>query len=124
MCMSYSSQLFENKPPSEVVSRRRTENAKEKWTVHPVFNGARVARSLVFCVMFGRSLFVFLTIVLYVLRITASGYLPLVSSNFSFVPLYNTTHINNELCLKHKLYLLLLILVTQERGREQFKGVA
>jgi hypothetical protein len=124
MCMSYSSQVFENKPPSEAVSRRRTKNAKENGQFTPVFNGAHVARSLVFCVMFCRSLFVFLTIVLYVLRITASGYLPLVSSNFSFVPLYNTTHINNELCLKHKLYLLLLILVTQERGREQFKGVA
>jgi hypothetical protein len=73
--------------------------------------------------MFCRSLFVPLTIVLYVLRITASGYLPLVSSNFSLFSLLNTTNINNELCLRH-IYLLMLILVTQERGREQFKGVA
>jgi hypothetical protein len=37
--------------------------------------------------MFCRSLFVPLTIVLYVLRITASGYLPLVFSNFSLFSL-------------------------------------
>ena len=85
--MSYSSQFFENKPPSEAVSGRRTDNAKENGQFSPVFSGARVARSLVFCVMFCRSLFVLLTIVLYVLRITASGYLPLVSSNFSFFSL-------------------------------------
>jgi DNA-binding XRE family transcriptional regulator len=86
MCMSYSSQVFENQTLSEAVSRR-TENAKENGQFSLVFNGARVARSLVFCVMICRSLFVFLTIVLYGLRITASGYLPLLSSSFSFFSL-------------------------------------
>ena len=84
--MSYSSQVFENQPPSEAVSRK-TDNAKENGQFSPVFSGARVARSFVFYVMFCRSLFVLLTIVLYVLRITASGYLSLVSSNFSFFSL-------------------------------------
>ena len=42
----------------------------------PAFSGVRVTRSLVFCVVFCRSLFVLflLTIVLSVLRITASDY--------------------------------------------------
>ena len=59
MCMSYSSKFFENKPSSEAVSRRRTDNAKENGQFTPVFSGARVARSLVFCVMFCRSLLSF-----------------------------------------------------------------
>ena len=45
---------------------------------HPVFSGVRVARSLVFCVLFCRSVFVilFLVIILSVLlRFTASDYL-------------------------------------------------
>jgi len=67
----------------------------------PVFSGVRVTRSLVLCVMFCRSLFVLfvlflLAIVLSVLfllaiilsvlfRFTDSDYLPLVSSNSSYV---------------------------------------
>jgi hypothetical protein len=35
--MSYSSQFFENKAPSEAVSRRRTDNAKENGQFSPVF---------------------------------------------------------------------------------------
>jgi hypothetical protein len=37
--MSYSSQVFENKPPSEAVSRRRTENAKENGQFTPFLMG-------------------------------------------------------------------------------------
>jgi hypothetical protein len=40
----------------------------------PGFNGVRVARSLVFCLMFCRLLFVLLATVLSVLRFTASNY--------------------------------------------------
>jgi hypothetical protein len=40
----------------------------------PVFSGVRVARSVVFCVVFCRSLFVLLAIVLSVLRFTDSDY--------------------------------------------------
>jgi hypothetical protein len=56
----------------------------------PVFSGVRVARSLVFCVMFCRSLFVLLPLFFWPLtlfvhvRFMASDYLPLVSSNFLF----------------------------------------
>jgi hypothetical protein len=56
----------------------------------PDFSGVRVARSLVFCVMFCRLLFVLLSLffwplTLFVhLRFMASDYLPLVSSNFLF----------------------------------------
>jgi hypothetical protein len=52
--------------------------------VHPCFSGVRAVRSLFFYVLLCRSLFVLLAIVLSVLRLTASDYLPLVSSNFSF----------------------------------------
>jgi len=48
------------------------------------FSGVRAVRSLFFYVMLCRSLFVLLAIVLSVLRLTASDYLPLVSSNSSF----------------------------------------
>ena len=56
---------------------------------HPVFSGVRVARSLVFCVVFCRSLFVLLSffplliVLSLLLRLTGSDYLPLVSSNSS-----------------------------------------
>jgi hypothetical protein len=52
----------------------------------PVFSGVRVARSLILCVMFCRSLFVLflLVIVLSVLWFTDSDY-PLVSSNYMYV---------------------------------------
>ena len=51
----------------------------------PVFNGVRIALSLVFCEVFCRLLFVrfHLTIVLSVLRYTASDYPFAISSSFS-----------------------------------------
>jgi len=72
------------------VTRRVSHMEQELHTVpehlrsHQVFSGVRVARYLVFCVMFCRSLFVLflLTIILSALRFTASDYLS-VSSNFS-----------------------------------------
>ena len=42
---------------------------ERKLISSPVFSGVRVALSLVFCVVFGRSLFVILSVVLSVLRI-------------------------------------------------------
>ena len=39
MCMSYSSKFFENKPSSEAVSRRRTDNAKENGQFSPFLVG-------------------------------------------------------------------------------------
>ena len=50
----------------------------------PDFSGVRVTRSLVFCVMFCRSLFVLFPLAIelsVLLRFTDSDYLPLVSSN-------------------------------------------
>jgi len=62
----------------------------EYLSSHPVFIGVRVARSLVFCVMLFRSLFVplfFFPSPLYC-RITASDY-PLVSSNLSCIIVFS-----------------------------------
>jgi len=63
----------------------------EHMNSHPVFSGVCVARSLVFCAMLCRSLFVLfhLAIVLYVLLRFTLLITPLVSSNFSYT---NTSH--------------------------------
>jgi hypothetical protein len=58
----------------------------EHLSVPRFFSEVRVTRNLVLCVIFCRMLFVLLTIVFSVLlRFTDSDYLPLVSSNFSYV---------------------------------------
>jgi hypothetical protein len=63
-----------------ITNKPRSRNTKFKLSNQKCFSGVRVARSLVFCVMFCRSLFVllsffFLVIVLCVLiRFTASDY--------------------------------------------------
>ena len=64
---------------------QKLQTLPEHYISYPVFSGVRVARYLVFCVMFCRSLVVhfLLTITLSViLRLMASDY-PLVSSNSS-----------------------------------------
>ena len=56
---------------------------------HPVYSGVHVARSLVLCVMFCRSLFVLLYFfcwpcVVCSVRFTDSDYLPLITSNYFY----------------------------------------
>ena len=60
-----------------------TASHSEHPSSPPVISGVRVARSLVFCVMFCRSLFVIVLSVL--LLFIASDYLPLVSSNSYYI---------------------------------------
>jgi len=60
-----------------------------------VFSGVHVTRSLVLCVMFCRSLFVLLAILLSVLRFTDSNY-PLISSNSSWISSHLLVYTNNR----------------------------
>ena len=57
---------------------------KQQLSSALVFNGVQVTRSLVFCDMFCRSLFVLLllAVVLSILQFTTSDYIPLETSNF------------------------------------------
>jgi len=70
-----------------LFNRSMTGVTSGAGTAHTsVLSGVRVPQSLVLCIVFCRSLFVLLllTIVVFVLRLTASEIPPSVSSHFSY----------------------------------------
>ena len=103
---------------SVVLSSLMTVNRSEAPEFIPGFSGVRVAQSLVFCVMYCRSLFVLfllaivLSVLFFYLRLLIT---PLISSNFFFnhgiVPRvtlcmlykiqYNLIDINKDLYIRH-----------------------
>jgi hypothetical protein len=76
-----------------VTSGAVTATLLHTWVNPLVFSGFRVARSLVYCIMFCRSLFVLLAIALFVLWFTCSDY-PFSFCLFVYLMVCNTTFNN------------------------------
>ena len=106
-CVNHFDQLYTSVTQRVLLVEQEVHTLPGHLSLPSVFRGVRVARSLVFYVVFCRLLFVLflLTIVLYVLRFTASDYpfgildlrlliTPLVSLSFSTPCMYNANTIS------------------------------